>query len=51
MTFSVLVVDDHAAWRERVCLEVQRGARWLETATQNREVTPSPIGLYLAKLL
>ena len=28
MSFSVLVVDDHAAWRERVCLEVQKGARW-----------------------
>lgn len=28
MTFSVLVVDDHAAWRERVCLEVQKSARW-----------------------
>jgi DNA-binding NarL/FixJ family response regulator len=28
MTFSVLVVDDYAAWRERVCLEVQTSARW-----------------------
>ena len=28
MKFSVLVVDDHAAWRERVCLEVQKSGRW-----------------------
>ncbi len=28
MMFSVLVVDDHAAWRERVCLEVQNSGRW-----------------------
>ena len=28
MKFSVLVVDDHAAWRERLCLELQRSSRW-----------------------
>jgi DNA-binding NarL/FixJ family response regulator len=28
MRFSVLVVDDHPTWRERVCLEVQESARW-----------------------
>ena len=28
MKFSVLVVDDHAAWRERVGRAVQRSARW-----------------------
>ena len=25
---TLLVVDDHVAWRERVCLEVQKSARW-----------------------
>ena len=33
-----------------VDVALQRGARWLETATQNRAVPPSPIGLYFAKL-
>jgi DNA-binding NarL/FixJ family response regulator len=28
MKFSVLVVDDHAGWRERLCMELQKSARW-----------------------
>jgi DNA-binding NarL/FixJ family response regulator len=28
MKFSVLVVDDHAGWRGRLCLELQKSARW-----------------------
>ena len=28
MKFRVLVVDDHAGWRGRLCLELQKSARW-----------------------
>jgi DNA-binding NarL/FixJ family response regulator len=28
MKYSVLVVDDHAGWRERLCIELQKSARW-----------------------
>ena len=28
MQFSVLVVDDHAGWRERLCQELQKSPHW-----------------------
>jgi DNA-binding NarL/FixJ family response regulator len=28
MKYSVLVVDDHAGWRGRLCIELQKSARW-----------------------
>ena len=52
MTFRVLVVDDHAAWRERVCLELQKSDEWriageaadgLEAVRQARALEPDLI--------
>src|SRR5215211_2820642 len=52
MKFSVLVVDDHVAWRERVCLALQKSGRWrvagqaadgLEAVREAQELEPDLI--------